>query len=109
MGSIWVGGSRYRLLLLVGVIVGVSFSTESQGRHRPPHALRHQTLISSITATQLTISEDHGPKTFSITQFTEVFVNDHRATLADLRPGMRVSVTLDDPVRLRQIKAWDTH
>jgi hypothetical protein len=71
-----------------------------------PAARRHQTLISSISPTSLTIQEDSGPKTFAITPYTEVVVNEQKATVAQLKRGMRVSVTLVGSTQLRQIKAW---
>ena len=77
-------------------------------RRHPPAARRHQTIISNISPTSLTIQEDSGPKTFEITPSTEVFVNDQRGSVAQLKRGMRVSVTLVDPTHLRQIKAWST-
>ncbi len=41
-----------------------------------------------------------------MTQFTEINVNGQRATVADLRPGMVVNVTMDtDPTRASRINA----
>jgi len=48
----------------------------------------------------ITVSDDKVTRTFVITQFTEINVNGQRATVADLRPGMVVNVTMDtDPAR----------
>lgn len=55
----------------------------------------------------LTIVEDNGPRTFAITPLTARIVNDQKATVGQLRNGMRVSVTLEDPTKVRQIKAWN--
>ena len=65
----------------------------------------HETKIASLTATSITINEDKTPRTFTISQFTEVTVNGQRATLADLKPGMNVSITLKDPTSLARITA----
>ena len=94
-----------RVILLIAVLAS---SVSSGFAKRRPAARRHQTLISSVSANSITIEEDNGPKTFAITAFTEVFVNEQRASAAQLKPGMRVSVTLDDPTRLHRIKAWST-
>jgi hypothetical protein len=94
-------------LLATGVSFAILITAEpAWARPRAPHARRHQTLISTVSPTQITISEDSGPRTFTITPFTEIIVNEQTAKVGDLHPGMRVSVTLEDPVRLRQIKAW---
>lgn len=51
-------------------------------------------VIASVTPTAITVTEDKGTKTYTITQFTEINVNGQRATIADLKPGMGVTVTL---------------
>ena len=62
--------------------------------------------ISSVTANSITIAEEKGTKTLTITQFTEIIVNGQRATAADLRPGMTVSFTLGtDPSKAGRINA----
>jgi hypothetical protein len=73
---------------------------------RNPPARRHQTLISNVSPTSITIQEDSGPKTFVITNFTEVVIDGQRATVVDLRRGMRVSIDLDDPLHAHRISAW---
>jgi hypothetical protein len=78
-------------------------------RKKPPVPKRHETVISSVTPTAITILEDDSPKTFTITQFTEINVNEQKATVGDLKPGMRVSVTLADPTRVSRIQAWSVH
>ena len=65
----------------------------------------HTTTIATVTATSITINEDKTPRTFAISQFTEVTVNGARATVADLKPGMNVSITLKDPTSLSRITA----
>ncbi|HEY0369021.1 MAG TPA: hypothetical protein VGC85_05450 [Chthoniobacterales bacterium] len=66
----------------------------------------HTTVITSVTPTALTIQEDQVTKSFMITPFTEVNVNGQRATVADLKPGMSVSVTLgSDASKLSRIAA----
>jgi hypothetical protein len=47
---------------------------------KPPPAKRHESLIAHVSATSLTIEEDSGAKTFAITPFTEVMVNDQEPT-----------------------------
>lgn len=101
-----VSMTRYALLICLALVLFATADVASAKKH--PAARRHETLISNVSPTSLTIQEDGGPKTFVITAFTEVIVNDQRGSVAQLRKGMRVSVMLDAPTRVRQIKAWNT-
>src|SRR6266446_10939294 len=63
-------------------------------------------VISSVTGNTITVSEEKTTRTFIITQFTEINVNGQRAAVADLKPGMMVSVTIGvDPTRVSRINA----
>ena len=63
-------------------------------------------LIASVTGNTITVSEEKTARTFIITQFTEINVNGQRAAVADLKPGMTVSVTIGvDPARASRIVA----
>jgi hypothetical protein len=97
---------RYRFVLFALVVLISSIPAFGRGQHRkatPPPI--HETVISSVTPTAITIAEDKAPRTFTITQFVEVTVDGQRASVADLRPGMMVSVTLIDQSRLSRITA----
>ena len=59
-----------------------------------------------MTANSISVVDDKVTKTLTITQFTEINVKGRRATVADLKPGMTVSITLDtDPSRVSRINA----
>ena len=76
----------------------------SKKKTEPP--IVHGPVISSVTATSITISEGKTAKTLAITQFTEITVNGVKATTAELKPGMNVSVTLGtDPTKAGRINA----
>jgi hypothetical protein len=63
-------------------------------------------VISSVTANTITVSEEKTTRTFIITQFTEINVNGQRGAVADLKPGMTVSVTIGvDPTRASRVVA----
>ena len=63
-------------------------------------------VISSVTATSITITEGKAAKTLTITQFTEVYVNGVKSTAAALKPGMTVNVILGtDPTKANRINA----
>jgi len=49
---------------------------------------------------------DKAVKPYTISPFTEVTINGRRAAVADLKPGMKVTVTLaTDPTKLARIIA----
>jgi hypothetical protein len=63
-------------------------------------------VIASVTPTAITVTEAKATKTYTVTQFTEITVNGQRATVADLKPGMTVNVTLGtDASRASRINA----
>ena len=66
----------------------------------------HTPTIASVTATSITITEAKTTKTLGINQFTEITVNGQKATAAELKPGMGVTVTLGtDPSKASRIVA----
>jgi hypothetical protein len=76
------------------------------GKKKPAPTVPSDTVISSVSANSITVMEDKVAKTFIISQFTEVNVNGQRATLAQLKPGMTVTVTMGtDPSRASRINA----
>ena len=63
-------------------------------------------VISNVIGNTITVSEEKTTRTFIITQFTEINVNGQRAAVADLKPGMTVSVTMGvDPTRASRVVA----
>ena len=71
-----------------------------------PPPVQHPPVISSVTANSISVVDDKVTKTLTITQFTEINVNGRKAAVADLKPGMTVSITLDtDPSRVSRINA----
>ena len=63
-------------------------------KKKPEPAPHQGPTIASVTATSITIAESSSSKTLGITQFTEITVNGQKATVADLKPGMKVSVAI---------------
>src|ERR1700686_2402002 len=88
-------------ILLLGIALNPALA---RGKRKATSPARHETLISSVNPTAVTIIEDKVARTFTITQFTEINVNGQKATVADLNPGMIVSVTIGtDPTRASRI------
>jgi hypothetical protein len=66
----------------------------------------HLPVISSVTGNSITVTEEKTTRTFIVTQFTEINVNGQRGTIADLKPGMTVNVTIGvDPIRASRVIA----
>ena len=80
------------IILLCGLLALSSALGASKKKPEPPP---HQgPTIASVTATSITVAEASSTKTFGITQFTEIIVNGQKATAAQLKPGMKVSVVI---------------
>ena len=92
-------------LVLLTLLAVVSVA-EARSKKKTPPLLG--TVIASVSADSITITENSMSKTFAITQFTEILVKGQRATLAALQPGMAVSITLgSDPTKASRINASD--
>jgi len=101
---------RTRLLFVVWILVAAIASAPAFGKGRKkkttPVPAYHAPSISSVTGNAVTVSDQNTSRTLTITQFTEITVNGQRASIADLKPGMTVSVTLGmDPSRAARINA----
>lgn len=90
--------------LLVVATFNPAFGYEKKKKAASPQ--KHETTITSVTPTTITISEDKATKTFTINQFTEITVNGQKAAITNLKPGMNVTVTLGtDPTKASRITA----
>jgi len=86
------------------VLVGPTFGASKKKPSPPPQ--QKGPVISSVGANSITVTEATGTKTLTITQFTEITVNGQKATIADLKSGMKVNITLGtDPTRASRIAA----
>jgi hypothetical protein len=103
---------RTMLLFVVWILVTALALAPAFGKDRKkkatPVPAYHPPAISSVTGNAITVSDQSTTRTLTITQFTEITVNGQRASIADLKPGMTVSVTLGmDPSRAARINATD--
>ena len=90
--------------LLVLITASPAFAGSRKKKATP--AQYQAPVISSVTGNTITVSDEKTTRTFIITQFTEINVNGQRAAVADLKPGMTVSVTIGvDPARASRIVA----
>jgi hypothetical protein len=101
---------RNRLFLVVWILLATIAITPAFGRGKKkastPVPAYHGPVISSVTGNAITVSDKNTTRTLTVTQFTEITLNGQRASIADLKPGMTVSVTIGtDPSRAARINA----
>ena len=90
-------------ILLAAIAFAPAFGKDSKKKTTPAY---QPPVIASVTGNAITVSEQKTVRTFTVTQFTEISVNGQRASIADLKPGMTVSVTIGvDPSRAARINA----
>ena len=97
------------LFIVASVLLVVSATPPAFAGSRKKKATPAQyqaPVIANVTGNTITVNEEKTARTFIITQFTEINVNGQRAAVADLKPGMTVSVTIGvDPTRASRINA----
>src|SRR3954466_13738688 len=98
-----------RHLLIAAISLGMLFSNAgfaaSKKKATPPPQ-SHPPTIVAVTADSITVKEEKTTKTLGINQFTEITVNGQKATAAQLKPGMAVTVTLaTDATKASRINA----
>jgi hypothetical protein len=99
--------SRF-FLAAIAVLLGLLIPTPVFGasKKKPSPTPSQAPTISSVSADSITVTEPKGAKTLAITQFTEITVNGQRATAAELKPGMTVTIALGtDPSKASRINA----
>jgi hypothetical protein len=80
------------------------FAAGRKSKAPPPE--QHDPVISNVTANSITVAKQKETRTFIVTPFTEINVNGQKGTIADLKSGMRVDVTIGiDPTRAGRIVA----
>lgn len=99
----------WRPVVFCSVIALLFCAQASEGlaasRKKAKPAEQHQTTISSVTPTAITVTQDNQTKTYQISPLAEVSINGQKAAIADLKPGMTVDVVLSDPTRVSRITA----
>ena len=98
---------KKRLFVIVSILVVALASApvfaESKKKKASPTPKYQPPVISSVTENTVTVTQEKLTRAFMITRFSEVTVNGQRATIADLKPGMTVSVTIGvDPSQARR-------
>jgi hypothetical protein len=97
--------SRFFLIAVVWGLLALSPAFGASKKKTTPPPVQGP-VITSVTATSITVTEGKTAKTLAINQFTEITVNGQKATATDLKPGMEVTITLGtDPSKASRINA----
>jgi hypothetical protein len=101
---------QFRYLFVVAALAASLAASSSvfagSSKKKPTPAPIQTPTIASVTPTSITINEAKTTKTYAINQFTEINVNGARATAAELKPGMGVSVVVStDATKVSRINA----
>jgi hypothetical protein len=92
-------------ILLVALATAPTFAGGKKKKGTPAPKY-HSSVISSVTGNTITVTHEKVTRAFTITRFSEITVNGQRATIADLKPGMIVSVTIGvDPSQASRVVA----
>ena len=99
---------KLRPLFVIAVLCGMLMpSTAFAGSKKKPAPPSSQApTIAAVTTDSITVDGHKATRTLTINQFTEINVNGRSATVADLKAGMTVNVTLGtDPSKASRINA----
>jgi hypothetical protein len=91
-------------LVLICILSMPALAKGKKSSHTPAPT-PHDIVISTISGNNITITDDKTTKTVTVTPFTGVTLNGQKATVADLKPGMTVSLTLSSPTQASRITA----
>jgi hypothetical protein len=101
---------KYRLSGVVFILLAALATAPSSAggrKKKSSPAPKYQTpVISSVNGNTVTVTREKVTRAFTITRFSEVTVNGQKATVADLKPGMTVTVTIGvDPTQASRVVA----
>ena len=92
-------------IFLAALVITPAFAG-GRKKKASPAPKYHATVISSVTGNTITVTQDKVTRAFTITRFSEIIVNGQKATIADLKPGMTVTITIGvDPSQASRVVA----
>src|SRR5207248_9934656 len=92
------------VLLTAFAFVAPSFAKAKKTTKATPAPV-HEPMISAVSGNTITVTDDKTARALTVNQFTEITLNGQKATLADLKPGMSVSVVLSGATQVSRITA----
>jgi hypothetical protein len=93
------------IVLIVALATTPAFAGGKK-KKASPAPKDHTPTISSVVGNSITVTQDKATRAYTITRFSEVMVNGQKATIADLKPGMAVAITIGiDPTQASRVVA----
>jgi hypothetical protein len=100
---------RNRFFVVIILAIALATTAAFAGgkkKKASPTPKDHTSVISNVIGNTMTVTQDKATRAYTITRFSEVMVNGQKATIADLKPGMTVSVTIGvDPSQASRVVA----
>jgi hypothetical protein len=98
--------NRFFVVIVLAIALTTAAFAGGKKKKASPAPKDHTPVISSVTGNSITVTQDKATRAYTITRFSDVLVNGQKATIADLRPGMAVSVTIGvDPSQASRVVA----
>jgi hypothetical protein len=98
--------NRFFVVIVLAIALTTAAFAGGKKKKAFPAPKDHTPIISSVTANSITVTQDKATRAYTITRFGDVMVNGQKATIADLKPGMAVSVTIGvDPSQASRVVA----
>ena len=94
-----------RLLVCTFVICSFAAPCFAKTTKKATPAPTHEPVISNVSGNTITVTDDKSARAINVSSVTEVIVNGQKATVADLKPGMTVSLTLSSPTQASRVVA----
>ena len=100
---------KNRFFVVIVLVIALATTPAFAGgkkKKASPAPKDHTPTISSVVGNSITVTQDKATRAYTITRFSEVMVNGQKATIADLKPGMAVAITIGiDPTQASRVVA----
>ena len=100
-----MNSSLLRFLLCALLICTVAASGFARTTKKSTPAPAHEPTITNVSGNTITVTDDKSARAINVSPLTEVIVNGQKGTVADLKPGMTVALTLSSPTQASRIVA----
>jgi len=100
-----MNSSLLRFLLCAILTCGIAAPCFAKVTKKSTPAPIHEPTITNVSGNTITVTDDKSARAINVSSVTEVIVNGQKGTVADLKPGMTVALTLSGPTQASRIVA----
>jgi len=97
--------SLLRFLLCALLTCSIAAPSFAKVTKKATPAPVHEPTITNVSGNTITVTDDKSARAINVSSVTEVIVNGQKGTVADLKPGMTVALTLSGPTQASRIVA----